>query len=147
VAVGAIEPPFYANLCRRLGCEQWLAHQTDDAAQEKVRADFAAAFRTRDRDDWVAELSAADTCVAAVLTVPELVDDAQFAARGAFVEAQHPDHGTFRQVGPTFAGTTAAPDGPYEVRDATVTDTDELLQAAGFTEDECAELRKAGVIA
>ena len=115
--------------------------------QDQIRADVRAAFLTRDRDDWVAELSPADTCVAAVLSVPEVVNDPQFVARGAFVEAKHPDHGTFRQVGPTFAGTVAAPAGPYDVRDATVTDTDELLQAAGFTGDECADLREAGVIA
>ena len=44
IAVGAIEPHFFANLCRALDCEQWLAHQTDDAVQDDIRADFAAAF-------------------------------------------------------------------------------------------------------
>ncbi len=48
LAVGAIEPHFYANLCRALGCEQWLEHQTDDAVQDAIRADFRAAFATRD---------------------------------------------------------------------------------------------------
>ena len=38
LAVAAIEPHFYANLCRALGCEQWLAHQTDDAVQDNVIA-------------------------------------------------------------------------------------------------------------
>ena len=47
IAVGAIEPHFYANLCRALGCEQWLAHQTDDAVQDAIRADFRAAFATK----------------------------------------------------------------------------------------------------
>ncbi len=147
VSVAAIEPRFWANLCTALGLEQWTTRQTDDTAQEQIRADLRAAFLTRDRDDWVAELSSADTCVTAVLSIPEVVDDVQFAARNAFVEAKHPDHGTFRQVGPTFAGTTAAPAGPYEVRDATITDTDELLRAVGLTAEECAELRDTGVIA
>ena len=57
LAVGAIEPKFYANLCRLLGCEQWTAHQLDDEVQDKIRADFRAAFATRDRDTWVAELA------------------------------------------------------------------------------------------
>ena len=43
----AIEPHFYANLCRALGCEQWLAHQTDDAVQDAIRADFRAAIAAR----------------------------------------------------------------------------------------------------
>ena len=147
VSVAAIEPRFWANLCGALGLEQWTNRQTDDAVQDEIRADLRAAFLTRDRDDWVAELSAADTCVTAVLSIPEVVDDAQYAARNAFIEAKHPDYGTFRQVGPMFAGTTAAPAGPYEVRDATITDTDELLRAVGFTAEECAALRDAGVVA
>ena len=56
--VAAIEPRFWANLCRALGLEQWAAHQTDDAVQDQIRADVRAAFLTRDRDDWVAELVA-----------------------------------------------------------------------------------------
>ena len=87
LAVGAIEPKFYANLCRLLGCEQWAAHQLDDDVQDEIRADFQAAFATKDRDAWVAELAGADTCVSPVLSVAELVDDDQFEARQAFVEA------------------------------------------------------------
>jgi alpha-methylacyl-CoA racemase len=147
VTVAAIEPRFWANLCHALGLEQWAAHQTDDEVQDEIRADLRAAFLTKDRHDWTVVLAPADTCVAPVLTVPELVDDPQFAARRAFVEARHPDHGTFRQVGPTLAGTTAAPAEPYAARDATETDTDELLRAAGVTPEECCALRDAGVIA
>ena len=90
LAVGAIEPKFYANLCRLLGCEQWADHQLDDDVQDKIRADFRAAFATRDRDAWVAELAAADTCVTPVLSVAELADDDQYVARHAFVEAVAP---------------------------------------------------------
>src|SRR5579862_3951508 len=51
IAVGAIEPHFFANLCRALGCEQWLEHQTDDAVQDAVRADFRDAIARRTRDE------------------------------------------------------------------------------------------------
>ena len=88
----------------------------------------------------------ADTRVAPVLTVPEAIADEQFVARDDFVDATHADHGTFRQVGPVFAGMQR-PDAPYEARDATVTDTDELLRDAGLSADEVAKLRDAGVIA
>jgi alpha-methylacyl-CoA racemase len=146
VAVAAIEPQFYANLCRHLGCEQWLAHQTDDAAQEKIRADLAAAFRTRDRDDWVAELAPADTCVAPVYAIDELVEDAQFRARGMFAEAEHPSAGRFRQVAPPLAGMPR-PAAPIAVPDGNRTDTDALLAAAGIARDEIARMRSAGVVA
>ncbi len=45
LAVGAIEPQFYANLCRALGCEQWIEHQRNDAVQHEIRADFRRGVR------------------------------------------------------------------------------------------------------
>jgi crotonobetainyl-CoA:carnitine CoA-transferase CaiB-like acyl-CoA transferase len=107
LTVAAIEPRFWANLCRLVGLEQWIDHQTDDDAQAEIRADLTRVFGTRTRDAWVAELGPADTCVAPVLSVPELVHDEQYDARGAFVEATDPEHGTFRQVGYVLAGTRA----------------------------------------
>jgi alpha-methylacyl-CoA racemase len=146
LAVGIIEPRFWTNLCDALGLEQWRDHQHDDAVQDQIRADMRAVFSTRDRDEWVAKLAPADTCVAPVLTVPELVEDEQYLARGAFARATHPDHGTFQQVGPLLAGMTPA-DAAYAVRDASVTDTDELLLAAGLSPAECAQLHAHGVVA
>ena len=66
---------------RRSAASAGSTHQNDDAAQDEIRADFAAAFATRDRDDWVAELAPADTCVAPVHTIEELAP--RSAARGA----------------------------------------------------------------
>jgi len=146
VAVGAIEPHFYANLCRALGCEQWLAHQTDDAVQDAIRADFTAAFARKTRDDWVAELGPADTCVSEVASVPELVHDAHLRAREVFVHAHAAERADFEQVGWLFAGMDRAQPGPT-VRDAGVTDTDALLQEAGYSTAEIAALRAEGVAA
>jgi alpha-methylacyl-CoA racemase len=146
LAVAAIEPHFYANLCRLLGLERWTDHQDDDAVQDDIRADFTRVFASRTRDEWVTLLADADTCVAPVLSVPELVDDAQFDARGAIVEAKHPTHGVFRQVAPVLAGQVR-PDGAVEVPDHASTDTDELLRAAGLEADEIAALRDDGVVA
>jgi len=146
IAVGAIEPHFYVNLCRALDCEQWLEHQLDDDAQDAIRADFAAAIMRRTRDEWVAALGPADTCVSEVAAVPELVRDAHLRARDVFVEASAPGHGAFEQVGWVFAGMDRDQPGPV-VRDATVTDTDALLREAGYSPAEIAALREEGVAA
>jgi len=105
LTVAAIEPRFWANLCTAVGLERWIEHQTDDELQDEIRGELAAVFRTRARDEWVADLGPADTCVAPVLPVPEVVEDEQYAARGAFVDASDPDHGRFRQVGYVLAGS------------------------------------------
>ena len=44
-----------------------------------MRADFAGRLRAPPRDEWVAELGPADTCVARCTSVPELVEDRNFA--------------------------------------------------------------------
>jgi alpha-methylacyl-CoA racemase len=146
LAVGAIEPHFFANLCRLLGCEQFIEHQMDDDRQDEIRSAFRAAFATRDRDAWVDELAPADCCVSPVLTVPELVDDPQVAARGTVVSAQHPRAGEFRQLGAVLAGQEDAA-GSVSVPDWSVTQTDDLLAAAGYDAETVAHLRAEGVIA
>jgi alpha-methylacyl-CoA racemase len=146
LAVAAIEPAFWANLCRALDVPQWIAKQLDDEAQPAIRDDLRAAFATRDRDAWVAVLAAHDTCVAPVRAVRELPGDAHHASRNVFVDAEHPERGTFRQLGPVLAGTDRTAR-RYRVPDATATDTDALLAAAGLTALDIAALRSDGVIA
>lgn len=143
LAVGAIEPGFWANLCRLLEREDLIPLQTDDDRQDEVRAALAEVFATRSRDEWTALLADADTCVTPVLAVAEAVADPQFVARGAVVDAKHPVHGTFRQLGPVLAGS--APAG--EVPDTSVTDTATVLTEAGFTPEEIARLEAEGAVA
>lgn len=141
VAVGAIEPKFFANLCRGLGCEQWLDHQHDDEVQDKVRADFAAAFLTRTRDEWVAELGPADACVSAVLAVDEVPDDPHLSSRFADAEV---DGEPLRQTGRVLAGSRAQ---PTEVGVApTQTDPHQILTEIGIAATDVDRLIEDGVV-
>jgi alpha-methylacyl-CoA racemase len=146
LAVGAIEPAFFANLCRALGLERWIDRQNDPAAQEAMRADFRAAFETRDRDEWVAALAPADTCVAPVYNVAELTADPQLRARRAFSEAVCPERGIFRQVAPVLAGMPRTSE-PVALPEPGATDTGVLLAEAGYGAEEIEALRVDGVIA
>ncbi len=146
VAVGAIEPQFWRNLVGLLGLDQFADQQMDDAAQDEIRAAMAAVFATRTRDEWVAELGPANTCVTEVNTVAEAVLDEQYVARGVVADAAHVTEGPFRQSAPILAGTVE-PDGPYEIREGTVTDTADLLAAVGMDAGEIEKLLETGVIA
>jgi alpha-methylacyl-CoA racemase len=146
VAVGAIEPQFWRNLCRLLDLEQYADAQMDDARQEEVRAALARVFATRTRDEWVAQLGPADTCVTEVNTVAEALVDEQYTARGVVAEAVHDTEGPFRQTAPIWAAADP-PDGPYRIREATVTDTAELLLDAGVARAQVDELVESGEIA
>ena len=144
LAVAAIEPKFFANLCHILGCEQWIDRQYDDDI-ETMRADFTAAFASRSRDDWVAELAPADACVSPVLDVPGVVADGQYGARGAFVEVTHPTSGRLRQVGAPLARQVDPV--VLEIPDWTATATEELLDEVGVDPDTVTAWRAEGVIA
>ena len=144
LAVAAIEPKFFANLCHILGCEQWIDRQYDDDV-ETMRADFTAAFASRSRDDWVAELAPADACVSPVLDVPGVVADGQYGARGAFVEVTHPTSGRLHQVGAPLARQVDPV--VLEIPDWTATATEELLHEAGVAPDTVTAWRAEGVIA
>lgn len=146
LAVGAIEPKFFANLCRLLGCEQWIEHQFDDAVQEEIRDAFGLAFAARSRDEWVDELSGADTCVSPVQAAAEVACDEQFAARGSIIEVVDKDSHRYRQVGYVLAGMEQ-PDGPVCLGDPNASDAAELLRGAGVPAERIEKLLGAGVVA
>lgn len=85
VAIGAIEPKFYAELLARIGADAALAKtQMDRSTWPLVKATFAAIFKTKTRDDWTTELHGTDTCFAPVLTIAEAFEDSHNSARNLF---------------------------------------------------------------
>ena len=145
LAVGAIEPQFFANLCKALALEEWIPYQNDDARQDELREAFRAAFSKRDRDDWVRELAPANTCVSPVYTVPELVEDPHFRTRGVWSEAEDREHGRFRQTGPVLAGGQREQP-VHELRDPSRTDTVDLLRDSGIGDRDIQALLDAGAV-
>ena len=123
----------------------WPRSQYDDAAQPAIRRTFAAAFTARTRDEWVELLAGADTCVAPVLEVAEVVSHARFAAPGAVVTVTHPAQGEFAQLGPLLAGMDRRV--PLTVPDMSDTDTERLLKEAGVDAETVARWIHAGVVA
>jgi alpha-methylacyl-CoA racemase len=83
VAVGALEPKFYAQLLAGLdlaGAD--LPAQGDRAGWPVLRARFAEAFARRTRDEWAAVFAGTDACVTPVLTFAEAAEHPHLAARG-----------------------------------------------------------------
>ena len=81
IAVGALEPQFFAALVDKLN----LSVSQDDPA---LRDRLSELFRTRPRDHWCALLEGSDGCVAPVLSMAEAPAHPHNAARGTFIEAQ-----------------------------------------------------------
>lgn len=88
VAIGAIEPQFYALLRERCGIADDPAFDApmDAARWPLLKLRLADVFRTRTRDEWCALLEGSDACFAPVLDWDEAPAHPHNAARGTFVE-------------------------------------------------------------
>ena len=105
VAVGALEPAFYRALLDGLGLDPAaLPSPADRSRWPELRERFAAAFRTRTRDDWTLIFAGTDACVAPVLSPAEAPGHPHNVARDAFV----PVDGMLQPApAPRFARTPA----------------------------------------
>ena len=85
VAIGPIEPQFYAILLTALGLDAAaLPAQNDRAGWPVLRAAFTDAFRQRTLADWQARLEGLDACAMPVLRPDQAPDHPHMLARGAF---------------------------------------------------------------
>ena len=87
VAIGAIEPQFYATLRARCGLDDPDFDPQMDATRWPALSDkLAALFATRTRDAWCELLEGSDACFAPVLDWDEAPNHPHNVARGTFVE-------------------------------------------------------------
>ena len=114
VAVGAIEPRFYAALLAGLSLDHdELPAQMDRSSWPAMKERLAAAFALKTRDEWAAHFEGTEACVAPVLSPLEAQQHPHNVARGTFVEVA----GT-RQPGPaprfsrTASEVVSAPEQP-----------------------------------
>ena len=74
LAVGALEPKFWQELCRRLECRELIAWQFADEKQGEVKARIAGILLGKTAREWFDLLRDSDCCVTPVLTPTEAVD-------------------------------------------------------------------------
>jgi alpha-methylacyl-CoA racemase len=87
IAIGAIEPQFYALLMERCGINdpQLLQEQQERNLWPDFKQRLAALFKTRTRDEWCRLLEGSDACFAPVLDWEEAPRHPHNLARGTFV--------------------------------------------------------------
>lgn len=93
VAVGAIEPHFYALLLAKCGIDAAALSQNDPAEWPVNRKKLAQILKTKTRAQWCGLLEGTDACVTPVLSMTEAPMHAQNVSRDAFVrqgEFLHP---------------------------------------------------------
>ena len=146
ITIASGEPRFFANLCKVLGCEEFIPHQMDQERVVEIKEYFTRTFLAKTRDEWFDILSQSDTAVGKVYAVSELISDPQVLHRQMIVELDHPELGTVKQVGVPIKLS----DTPGSIRKFTLKageDTTQVLSGLGYSKEEIEDFVAKGAVA
>jgi alpha-methylacyl-CoA racemase len=145
VTLGALEPKFWAAWCRGVGREDLIEKQFEAPGSE-AHAEVERIFLERTRADWQAFASEHDCCLEPVLDLDEALDSELVRARDMVVELDQPGAGKVRQLGvPVKLSRT--PGGVRSPGPVLGEHTDEVMAAAGYSDDEISALKESGAVA
>ncbi|MDB6087619.1 MAG: carnitine dehydratase [Gammaproteobacteria bacterium] len=135
IAVGPLEPKFYAAFLRALGLDEPVFREQHNRAMwPRLKEALTVTFRGRTRQQWCELLTPADACVAPVLDLDEAPGHAHNAERGTYSRV---DGVTQPAPAPRFSRTPGNIQGSPPVRGA---DTRKVLGELGLTESALALL-------
>ena len=140
LAIGSIEPAFFAELVERIGLAGDAPDQYDRSRWPELRRRLEEAFVSRTLAEWQEALEGTDVCFAPVLSVEEAASHPHNVARGTFIEVA----GVLQPApAPRFSRTVAdAPTAPVGAG----ADTADVLAGLGLSPDEIASLRERRVV-
>ncbi|MEM8903645.1 MAG: CaiB/BaiF CoA-transferase family protein [Actinomycetota bacterium] len=142
VAIGSIEPQFYAELLERTGlADAELPAQMDRSNWPGLKDRLTEVFGSKTRDEWVEIMEGSDVCFAPVLSLGEAPQHHHNVARETFVEVAGV---TQPAPSPRFSRTGVEVQGPPAHAGQ---HTDEILTEAGLSPADIAKLRDAGAVA
>jgi len=142
VAIGALEPQFYAELLQRCGIDDpAFSAQMDKSQWPALKQKLVEVFKTRSRAEWCELLEGTDACFAPVLDWDEAPQHAHNQARETFVNVA----GMLQPApAPRFSRTPAAAPTPPSNSGQ---DSEDILSSWGVAAEQIARLRSDGAIA
>lgn len=142
VAIGSLEPQFYAALLKLAGLsDPRFARQWDPSMWPDLKRALTATFASRTRDEWCAVMEGSDVCFAPVLDMDEARAHPHNVARGTFGPSAD---GPMPRPAPRFSATpTAIAPASGAIGD----DTGSILRRAGLTTGDIEAAANAGIIA
>jgi alpha-methylacyl-CoA racemase len=141
ISIGSIEPQFYALLKDKAGLsEEEFGDQNNAAQWPEMKAKITEVFKQKTQAQWCELMEGSDVCFAPVLNFVDAPSHPANVARNTYVEV---DGVTQPAPAPRFSRT------PSEVRNsgsAAGADTESVLTAMGFAEQELDDLKTSGAI-
>ncbi len=141
VAVGALEPQFFAAMLKGVGIDPAEFHDRWDVSSwPRLTARLTETFGTRVRDEWASLFAATDACVTPILAMDEAPVHLHNAARATF---QDGEAGPQPSPAPRFSRTPGAVAGPPSTPGA---DGAAVLEERGFSTERIERLRQSGAL-
>jgi crotonobetainyl-CoA:carnitine CoA-transferase CaiB-like acyl-CoA transferase len=146
VTLAALEPKFWHTFCTHIGHLELLPFHAPRGPGEREQAMdmLRAIFKTKTRDEWIAELADIDACVGPVYSLDEALHDPQAQARGVTVTSGEGE-AEFRTL-PSFPRISSVTPEQHYGAPGQGEHTDEVLRSVGYTDAEIAQLRTEGAI-
>jgi alpha-methylacyl-CoA racemase len=145
ITIGAIEPWFFANLCRALRREDLVEHEYNSARRAEIQESFRAIFRTKTRDEWFEILTKTDVCVGKMNTLDEVEADPQVQARKMIVELDTPEGRKVKQVGISVK-LSETPGSIRSLAPILGQHTEEIMHGLGYSDEQLEKWRADGSV-
>jgi crotonobetainyl-CoA:carnitine CoA-transferase CaiB-like acyl-CoA transferase len=147
VALGALEPKFWAAFCRGVGREDLISGAFDPPGSDTHRA-VEKIFASRTREEWRAFASEHDCCLEPVLDVDESLRSELVRAREMVTSLTQPGvQEPVKLLGVPIKLSRTPADASRAPAPGLGDHTDAVLREAGFSADEIAALRESGAVA
>jgi crotonobetainyl-CoA:carnitine CoA-transferase CaiB-like acyl-CoA transferase len=146
LSIGALEPRFWMELCRKLGREDYIPLQFDEGEKRgEVFRFLEKTFKEKTRDEWMEDLKDLDVCIGKVLHLDEAFKDPQVVQRRMVTEFTDEKKGKMRLLSSPLKMSDTPPDirrAPAEFGEH----TEEVLKEMGFKGEEVRQMKREGVV-
>ncbi|MDQ2716780.1 MAG: CoA transferase [Chloroflexota bacterium] len=146
VTLAALEPKFWHTFCTRVGHLELLPFHlpVGPAEREQAMEILRGIFKSRTRDEWVAELADIDTCVGPVYSIDEALNDPHAQARGSTATSAVAGE-TFRTL-PSFPRMSGVDQEQRYGPPALGEHTGEILRELGYSDEELTQFTTGGAV-
>jgi len=142
MTLGALEPKFWANFCKKIERDDLIARQFDAGEQrQNLFEEVRTVFKSKTQSEWIELMRDADCCCEPVLSMAEAFEHSQTRAR----ELIRQGPSITEQLGFSYKLSDTPPRETSRAP-ALGEHTAELLAAAGISTDEVTRLKEAGII-
>jgi crotonobetainyl-CoA:carnitine CoA-transferase CaiB-like acyl-CoA transferase len=146
IALGAVEPKFWANFCKAAGKEDWIEyHLLEYEEGGRTTEALEALFAGKTRKEWMEIFDTVDCCAAPVLSPEETLEDKHLRRRGMITTMDDPERGETVHLGfpARFSDTLNGYRSPAPFFGEHTT---EVLTGMGYSKEEIEALARDGVI-